>query len=275
MPRDTLSGIESMLSPDGKLIVSALKQEIVALEKQLTKKFEEDLAKLSDDFTNAISEKNEEIATMKVELTEANAKINVLSENVKKLSFSLDALDAYQRRDSVIFSGKKLPRVEENESCPNIIRDLVRTHLKLQMDPLISTAHRIGKIPAPSSDEPDRRDIIVRFCQKDVKNRVYEVARKLKVKDLYVNESLTPTRRKIMGVLRQVVKKHGNKVKSASTFNGNCFIYMPPAAGAPPNAKLLREEINTMEKLEEFCENFLKVPVASFLKPATRAVASP
>ena len=54
-----------------------------------------------------------------------------------------------------------------------------------------------------SSNEPDRRAIIVRFCQKDTKNFVYYAARKLKFNLLYVNESLTPVRRKIIAVLRK------------------------------------------------------------------------
>ena len=55
--KDTLANIESKLSPDGKLIVSSITNEISALEKKLKKKFDEDLAKLSDEFKEAITEK--------------------------------------------------------------------------------------------------------------------------------------------------------------------------------------------------------------------------
>ena len=268
--KDTLANIESKLSPDGKLIVSCITNEISALEKKLKKKFDEDLAKLSDEFKQAITQKDEEITSMKTELAEAKLNSKNLSDNVSKLSAKLDSLDAYQRRDCVIFSGSKVPPVFGNENCPNIIRELIRSELKLQIDPPISTAHRLGKPPPPSSTEPDNRSIIVRFCQKDIKNKVYDTARKLKIRELYVNESLTITRRKIMAVLRQIVKTHKNFVRSCSTFNGNCYVYTLPAPNAPETSRAIKTEINTMEALEDFCANFVKKPIEDFLRPAVQ-----
>ena len=188
-----------------------------------------------------------------------------------KLSAKLDSLDAYQRRDCVIFSGSKVPPVFGNENCPNIIRELIRSELKLQIDPPISTAHRLGKPPPPSSTEPDNRSIIVRFCQKDIKNKVYDTARKHKIRELYVNESLTITRRKIMAVLRQIVKTHKNFVRSCSTFNGNCYVYTLHAPNAPETSRAIKTEINTMEALDDFCANFVKKPMEDFLKPVVRS----
>ena len=70
---------------------------------------------------------------------------------------------------------------------------------------MIGTAIKNRKTPAPSSNE-SRRAIIVRFCQKDAKNLIYSAARKLKVDELYANESLTPVRCKITAVLRKITK---------------------------------------------------------------------
>ena len=58
--------------------------------------------------------------------------------------------------------------------------------LKLQLDLDISIAHRLGKPPA--SSVPDNRNIIVKFCQRDTKSQVNQIARAAKVSDLYVKE---------------------------------------------------------------------------------------
>ena len=97
-----------------------------------------------------------------------------------KIRDTADEQDAYTRRDSLIFSGETVP---EGEDCVKIVRKIVREDLKLNIDPLISTAHRLGKPPA-SNNTPDKRDIIARFCQRDTKFRVHEAARKAKVKGL-------------------------------------------------------------------------------------------
>ena len=263
--KETLASIESKLSPDGKLIVTAIVNEITSLEARLKKKFDDDLSKLSEEFQEAINKKDEEITAIKADLNEARLETKTLQDNVSQLTAKLDALDAYQRRDCVIFSGNKIPASVPNENCATIIRDLVRNELSLQIDPPISTAHRLGRPPAPNSTEPDTRDIIVKFCQRDVKNSVYSAARRQKIDGLYVNESLTVPRRKIMAVLRQIVKKHRNLVSSCTTNNGNCYVYTLPAPNAPQNSRYLKTEINSMHTLSEFCSNFIKKPLQYFL----------
>ena len=138
-----------------------------------------------------------------------------------KIRDTADEQDAYTRRDSLIFSGETVP---EGEDCVKIVRKIVREDLKLNIDPLISTAHRLGKPPA-SNNTPDKRDIIARFCQRDTKFRVHEAARKAKVKGLYVNESLTPTRRTIQFALRKIKNQHGSLVRGITTHNGCIFVF--------------------------------------------------
>ena len=54
---DTLASIESKLSPDGKLIVTAITNEITSLEARLKKKIDDDLSKLSEEFQEALNKK--------------------------------------------------------------------------------------------------------------------------------------------------------------------------------------------------------------------------
>ena len=253
------------LSPDGKLIVAAIKKQITLMERRLEKKYDEELERISNEFSDALKEKDIELQSLKVNLESSISTTTALNKSVKKLAADLDAQDAYNRRESVIISGHKVKPVTESENCPNIVRELVRNELKLQIDPMISTAHRLGKPPAPSSNEPDRRAIIVRFCQKDTKNLVYNAARKLKVNELYVNESLTPVRRKIMAVLRKISKTNNRFVKSCSTFNGNCFVYTLPSLTAPETTRAIKTQVNDWDTLSEICPNFVKKPVEYFL----------
>ena len=72
--------------------------------------------------------------------------------------------------------------------CSDVVKNLVRRKLKLQLDLGISTAHRLDKPPV--AWVPHNRNIIVRFCQRDTKSQVHQTARVAKVSDFYVNESL-------------------------------------------------------------------------------------
>ena len=223
---------------------------------------------LRSELTSAFLERDAKIIDANKNLIEANDRITRLQDANRKLLNDADEQDAYIRRDSVIFSGDKLPAYRSDEDCKNIIRKLIRDDLRLNIDPLISTAHRLGRPPA--SDIPDKRDIIVRFCQRDVKFLVLSTGRKLKVKDLFLSESLTPNRRTIQFVLRKIRRKHPTLVTGTTTHNGRIFVLTPPAPNAPPNSKNISTELNTMEALSSFCTNFVKEPLPNFLTATTR-----
>ena len=82
---------------------------------------------------------------------------------------------------------------------------------------------------------------------------------------LYVNESLTPTRSKILYVLRQAKNLSDSPITGTSTLNGRIFAHHKPSSSAPENARSQKTELNTMEKLKEFCDNFIKRPLERFL----------
>lgn len=174
--------------------------------------------------------------------------------------------DAYTRRDSLIFSGDSIPAVTSGEDCTQIVRKIVREQLKMNIDPLMSTAHRLGKPPSGASNKPDKRDIIVRFCQRDDKFRIHEATRKAKINGLYANESLTPTRRRIHLALLDMKRKHRDLVRGTMTHNGKIFVFTKPAPNASPTARSIRTEINSMERLSSFCAGFIKQPLENYLK---------
>ena len=129
----------------------------------------------------------------------------------------------------------------------------------------ISTAHRIGKPPAPDSAAADKRALIVKFCRRDDKFLVHRVAKEKKIKGLSVNESLTPIRSKIYNVLRACKRMNNKLVTGTYTHNGRVFAFTKHAPNAPDEAPGARVEINTREELEQFCTNFIKKPLETFL----------
>ena len=259
-----LSTIRDKLSPDGKLIVIAITSEIESLRNELNQKFNSEMEKLREEFSSCIAAKHEEMSSLKTELESAKLDIRSLRENISKIEASVDEGDSYQRRDTLIFSCSEIPAFQSNENCSNIARTLIREKLRLSIEPTISTAHRLGKLPV-SASTVDRRPIIVKLCQRDSKDQIYSAARTVKHNGLYVNESLTPTRRSILYALRQIKRAHPQLVNGCSSFDGKVFAYTKPSPTAPPTARSIRVEINTKERLNAFCTDFIKSPLESFL----------
>ena len=199
----------------------------------------------------------------------ANHKLNIELFKSKK---SQDDLEAYSRRENLVFSGDVVKPAQPNENCAIIVRDIIKNTLQIPNEPLISTAHRIGKPPVADSAEPDKRAIIVKLVRRDDKFLIMKTAKDKKIQGLYINESLTPTRSKILNVLRQCRKIKNGPVRGASTLNGKVFVYTKPAPNAPDDAASIRTEINTEEHLAEFCCNFIKKPLELFLDKQGRRI---
>ena len=116
--------IKSKLSREGKLLVTFM---------------EEAISKLKTDLEFVIQSKNLEIHELKSE-------VDVLRDEVKKLKYMVDDADAYERRDTVIISGDALPTATTGEICSEIVREVVKTELKMTLPTdSISTVHRLGK----------------------------------------------------------------------------------------------------------------------------------
>ena len=132
----------------------------------------------------------------------------------------------------------------------------------------------MGKPPAPDSNAPDKRSIIVKFIRRDDKFLVIKTARDIKtrVPGLFVNESLTPIRAKIFKVLRQCKKMNGSPITGTSTHNGRVFVHHKPSLNAPEGSRSLKTELNTKSMLAEFCTNFLKKSLDKVLDDEGRKI---
>ena len=219
-------------------------------------------------------DKETKLADLNSELHKTKTENENLRAQINKMANKHDELEAYGRRESLIFSGTQIKPFESNENCVLIAKNLIQNVLKVPVDPLISTAHRMGKPPAPGSSAPDKRAIIVKFVCRDDKFLILKTARNqsTRVQGLYVNESLTPIRSKILYVLRQAKRMNGSLITGTSTMNGKVFVHHRPAANAPESTPSLRTEINTRDKLHDFCENFIKHSLESFLDEQGRII---
>ena len=222
------------------------------------------VSQLRQEIKAALDERDYEITKNRNDFSEAQSESNKL---FKKLKDEADAQDAYGRRESLIFSGDLIPAFSANENCTQIVRTIIRENLVPELDPLLSTAHRLGKPPA-SNTSPDKRSIIAKFIVRDNKHRVLTEARTKKVRGLFVAESLTPTRSAIFHKLRIIRKSNQKVITGLHTHNGRIFVSTLPALNAPSSSNSIRTEINTMDRLESFCEGFLRKPLASFLTPS-------
>ena len=234
---ETFEEIFPRLSEDGQLIVSVLMNEFSKVHSQL-------------------ASKNEEIACLKSE-------VNSLHSKVTNLESQIDEANAYERRDALVISGKDLPPSSNDENCSEIVKKLVKEKLRLEIDAnSISTAHRLGK--KDTNAQQDNRSIIVKLCRRETKYQIYSASRTIRNPGLYVNESLTPTRRTVLYALRQMKRAHPNIVKGCSSFDGKIFAYTKPETSSP-NARNVRHLVNTREKLQLFCRDFIKKPLDVFV----------
>ena len=149
-------------------------------------------------------EKDEQIAKLQTQ-------VNVLNKKIEKLEDQVDENEAYERRDTLIFSGSKVPAEVQDEKCDSVVLKLLENELKYKVSPNdISVAHRLG--PKKNSQQSSTRSIIAKFCRRDAKTDIVSCARRAKPTGLFINESLIPQRHTVYYALRQAMRKLPNKV---------------------------------------------------------------
>lgn len=251
-------------SGDGKKLVPIIRSLFQKFEESLTAMFTEQVDKLRSDFHNLVESQNAEISSLRETVQQQRLLVSNLNSKVSKLELGLDEADAYERRDTLIISGQNIPVGYNGENCVEVVRQLSLDKLGLTFDACdVSTAHRLGKRNNPES--PDKRGIIVKFCRRDISKRLFSAARTKRPVNLYINESLTPTRRKILYALRQIKKAHPNIVSGCTSQDGKVFVYTKPSANSPPEAQNLKTPINSNDQLISFCRDFIKRPLDEFL----------
>ena len=150
----------------------------------------------------------------------------------------VDAIEQYGRRLNLEISG--IP-IKDGENTNKIMEEIAKlVNVELSADQ-ISTSHRLAVKPKRTAgtengietETPPPHSIIVRFLSRDVRNQVYRNRKLLRNADLknfsvegtskiFINENLTPTRKKLFWKAKQQSKT--NNYKFFLTVNGNIFV---------------------------------------------------
>ena len=249
----------NLTSKDGKAIIPAFTSFFSSFQEKLNNMFSE----MKEEFLATLAQKDIKIENLEGE-------IGVMKGRIERLENQLDDNEAYERRDTVIISGPKIPPAHNDEKCDEIVCKLVSDELRCKISPSdVSTAHRLG--PKRISQQPDTRSIIVKFCRRDVKSDLISSAKRVKPSELFFNESLTPQRQTIFHALRSAKKQLPNIIDGCSTREGSVYVWVKPPrpSASPTGPRNVRVIVNTMTKLQDFCEKTLNCPVARFLRNRT------
>ena len=236
---------------------------------KLIKILQSDLAAIREDVREFAAIKKE-LRELRDFLKERDARINKLETRVEALEKDLsdahkkmDATDQYSRKDSLILSGPALPPYKAEENTTELVQKIVEDHLSIKVSPSdISITHRLGPIRAST---PNNRNIYVKFARRNMKKEIIMKSKgRNRSANLFVNESLTPLRRKIFNVLRTMKKNVPDIVKGCTSMDGKIFAFTPPAT---PNGRDRKHYIEDWGALQAFCRDFVKKTLDDFLQP--------
>ena len=251
-----------MTSKDGKTIVPALVRLVQNFQGKITEMFSDMFADFREEFLKILAEKDEKIATLESDAAS-------LKKQVAKLEEKIDENDAYERRDTLVLSGSCIPPTNNMESCPQLVCDLAKNHLQVNIRPTdISVAHRLSNRD-PRKQGNGKLDIIVKFCRRDNKLDLLNACRKKKPENLFVNEFLTPPRQSIAYVLRKAKKEFPSIISGSTSFDGKVFVWVKPPNAEAPGARAARQCVNSYSSLVDFCSKTLKKPVTHFINEWT------
>ena len=206
-----------------------------------------------------VSEKNDEITSLKSELSTVKIRLNFLEEKMAKG-------ESDSKMNNVLISGSEVPLQSNNENCIEIVRNLFANKLRniVPTQDIIS-ASRTGKMKPPTDNGPSQAiPIVVKFANNDTKMRVIELCRTVKPK-FYVSEDLSLEKRSILYALRVAKRKFPEIVDgSYAAIGGKIYAWIKPQSsdGELRNRKVM---VNTLEKLKNFCTSTLGAGLETFV----------
>lgn len=219
--------------------------------------FEKKMKDFMDKTNEEINKKDKRIEVLEQEMVNMKKKIMLLEERIEDS-------EAYERRDTIIVSGNEIPAAVDGENSANIVRETIKDKIGVVIKPTdISIAHRIGK--KPNNQVADKRNIIVKLCRRELKHDLLGACRRVRPPNLYINESLTPTRNTIMYGLRQAKKKFPDKIAGAGSSEGKVYVWLKPPVSSAPLARNTKMWVNTRTRFDDLCKNILKCETSNLI----------
>ena len=232
------------LSSEGKIIVEFMRRNFEKITKDLSDKI--------DNRDAVIDKLRQEVVSLKREICEIRDRV--------------DEVESAGRKESVVVSGDGVTAVSSDNCNADGIRELLRSKLRYEVDAAdISSVYRIGrKTPTQSAD---RRNIIVKLSRSSLARDIIKASRVAKPNDLYLNDSLIPSRASILYSLRQLRKKLPHRVDGCGSIDGRVYVWLKPASGSGNNSKFY---VNSQRMLINFCEEHLGVSSNELLQLGMR-----
>lgn len=198
---------------------------------------------ITDRLSVKLSELQKEIAVKDKQISNLKSDITSLTSRVNDLELSLDSVDQYERRDTVILTGASLPPETPQENTTNIVTQVVKNHLKISLkDSDISVTHRLG----PKRQQLNR-PIIVKLVNRSLKHDLVGACIQLRPQ-LFVNESLTPKRRGLLNKILTIRKAHRQKFQQCYTQDGKIIIKL--------RNSVTKHTITDEKHLESFLQSY-------------------
>lgn len=235
---DVLDKFELMLTRVTKTLSetfnSCVEKLIVSLDQKLSVKL--------DVQSNELFEANKRIDALEKKLNNAELDNAALRDSLKGLNARIDSansvnddLEQYMRGDNLLLHGVPLPADGSKEGdVSQLVVDVLNTNLSgvsLKKEH-ISTAHRIAanrqvsssnaSSNAASSSTSRPPAIIIRFCQRDMRNNLIQNRRQLKGKSVSLTEQLTPRRAQLLKKANDLVSRR--IVQSAWSHDGKILV---------------------------------------------------
>ncbi|KAK3103213.1 hypothetical protein FSP39_017470 [Pinctada imbricata] len=140
-----------------------------------------------------------------------------LHDQIARVENGLEELEQYGRRNSLRFHNVK---VDDDADTDKIVTELCKSKLEVEITPDdICRSHPVGK-----TNKNGRRQIICRFRNWKIKNKIYTQKKKLKGDEdkIYVTEDLTKHRQALIDEISSA--KRAGKVHSYWTNDGRVFL---------------------------------------------------
>ena len=202
---------------------------------------------INDKISDDLKKLREEIKARDKEISELKTEVKELREEINDIKTQVNAQDAYNRRESLIMSGPPIPKEETGENTTSIVLKLIKQHLSIDLSATdISVSHRIGKKTTDNQERP----IIFKLVRRSIKYDLLDACL-IKKPELYINESLSPQRMKILKAVLAIRKDHVAKFKQCYTSEGRIVVKLKNST--------VKHFIYDEASLDEFLKSYPKM----------------
>ena len=182
------------------------------LNNQLSMVIDEKIQKIEHSLTSQIKEQNEKMASLQ-------ATMDTLLNTNKTLEEKINRFEQESLQNTLLLSGHNFAETVAERTNPNFIPDLskiVQFFLReVGVDVSPNDIQHIRRISRKGSNVPTLQ---VSFRNMVSRNSIYKARFKLKGKNIYLNEMLTPVNAKYMFEARKL--KKDKKIDDCFTLNG-------------------------------------------------------